>query len=158
MVGTLDDMRSFREFVTQRRVATPNDDAEKGFTLIELMIVIIIIGILATIAIPQFLNQRTSAWDAETKSDLGNFEIAAATFNVDNKGVYGTTANPMTTSVLSSSPYNFVPSVDDPMGNWTLSVASNKQSYTITAYNKNFSPTTGHVFTFNSLTGLTSVS
>src|ERR1700712_2764925 len=140
-------MSAFSEFVPKRRAAMQDDDAQKGFTLIELMVVIIIIGILASIAIPQFLNQRKSAWDSETKSDLGNFAIAAASFNVDNKGVYGTTTNPMTTTALTSAPYNFVASADDPMTDWTLTVAANKQSYTITVYNKNFTPTTGHLFT-----------
>jgi len=43
-----------------------------GFTLIELMIVVLIIAILVAIAIPTFLGQRTSAEDAAAKSALRN--------------------------------------------------------------------------------------
>lgn len=70
------------------RFQTARQQEDKGFTLVELLVVIVIIGILAAIAIPLFLNQREKGWKAQVESDLKNAAIAAETYAVDNNGSY----------------------------------------------------------------------
>ena len=61
---------------------------EDGFTLIELMIVVVVLGILAAIATSNWLSMQASAKEAAVKSNCHTVQLAAEDFSIRNEGIY----------------------------------------------------------------------
>src|SRR5256885_13522922 len=74
------------------KIARKLDNEEKGFTLIELMVVVLIIAILIAIAIPTFLGARQRAQDRAAQSDLRNGLTAEKTVYTDSQAYDATAA------------------------------------------------------------------
>ena len=108
---------------------------EKGFTLIELMIVIAIIGILAAIAIPQFSAYRTRSFNAAATADIRNAATAQEAYFVDHS-IYAGAVDDITGATyglfLSSNVTLAITANNTTQYTMTASNSSGDQTYTLT--------------------------
>ena len=79
---------ALRNAVKGLRVRTADQD---GFTLVELLVVVLVLGALVGIAVPTFVQQRDGAWDAAVRSELRAATIALASYRAQN-GAYSDSA------------------------------------------------------------------
>ncbi len=75
---------------------------EKGFSLIELLIVVAVIGVIASIAIPQMTESKVPAYDATAKADIKNAITAIEMYNIKN-GTYPASESDLLASGFSLS-------------------------------------------------------
>jgi len=109
---------------------------KSGFTLVELLVVVVIIGILAAIALPNFIGAQAKAKNASVKGNMRTVQIASESYATDSGGSYCQTASGLLLNYL-------------PGGSNSLSISTPG-----TVPNN---PMTGSVATLNLLSGVTNV-
>jgi type IV pilus assembly protein PilA len=109
-------------------------EQKKGFTIIELLMVVIIIGLLAAIAIPRFSDSKDKAYVTQMKSDLRNLATYEEQYAADNGGRYfsgpATMSAPLNGFHASQDVTIVATSVDGPPPSWSATATHSRSSRT----------------------------
>lgn len=92
--------------------------ARKGFTLIELLVVVVIIGILASVALPSFVGAQDKARNSAVQGNLNTVKMALEQFSTDNNGSYPTTTTFAQTTNGGLMVNNYLPGNKLPKSPW----------------------------------------
>lgn len=128
------------------------NQSESGFTLLELIVVTIIVAILAGVAVPTFLRQKTRAWDAAVQADLRSAAFAQeSALSFSGSYLTAVTNGPANLDDLAdfglrlSNPVNYQGNTPN-----VAALVDGPNTYCITA-----TSASSQVFSFSSLRGLT---
>jgi len=106
----------------------------RGFTLVELLIVIAIIGILSSVVLSNLTGARTKAYDAKVQAQMSNIRQSAELYYIAN-GNYGITTYSCSAGMFadtSSGMSKLTVSVNYPVGENTIVCNSNGKAYSVT--------------------------
>ena len=112
--------------------------AERGFTLVELMVVVAVIGVLSTIAIPLYVNVQARGRVAKAQADSRALASAVSVYGA-HMGRIPSTLNQLTTVATKSQGHRagpFMSAVPDPPGGWAAyayAPTASAGTYTITS-------------------------
>ena len=135
---------------------TIRNQGEQGFTLIELMIVVAIIGILAAVALPKFAASVERSREAATRGNMGTLRSSIAMYYGDVEGIYPAYLDTQQTYSFSKYLSDHIPAVkathsgvgvgtsESPSGTWVLHTSD--ESITATGQGWRYNPGTGRIF------------